>query len=218
MKHCVITGAADGIGQALALRFGTAGYLITGIDRDARFLREQEVEHLDLLIHNAAVGYYGTVQEQSEASIRMAVEVNLRAPIALTHRLLPYVIATQGKIVFISSVAAVLPTPEYAVYGATKAALESFAYNLRPELRGQASIKVIAPGATRTGLHAKSGAQLDRLGWERFPAADLVAAQIVRAIQRRKHFTTLGRANAVARFGGRHAAWLVDRLMARRFR
>ncbi len=34
MKHCVITGAADGIGRALALRFGRAGYQITGIDRD----------------------------------------------------------------------------------------------------------------------------------------------------------------------------------------
>ena len=34
MKHCVITGAADGIGKALAQTFGAAGYTITGIDRD----------------------------------------------------------------------------------------------------------------------------------------------------------------------------------------
>lgn len=33
--HCVISGAADGIGRALALRFAAAGYRITGIDRDA---------------------------------------------------------------------------------------------------------------------------------------------------------------------------------------
>lgn len=35
MKYCAITGAADGIGRALALRFAAAGYGIIGIDRDA---------------------------------------------------------------------------------------------------------------------------------------------------------------------------------------
>lgn len=34
-KHCVITGAADGIGRELALAFARDGYAITGIDRDA---------------------------------------------------------------------------------------------------------------------------------------------------------------------------------------
>lgn len=35
MKYCAITGAADGIGRALALLFAAAGYAIIGIDRDA---------------------------------------------------------------------------------------------------------------------------------------------------------------------------------------
>lgn len=34
MKQCVITGAADGIGRAMAERWGRAGYRIIGIDRD----------------------------------------------------------------------------------------------------------------------------------------------------------------------------------------
>ncbi len=34
MKHVVITGAADGIGRALAFRFGQAGYMITNLDID----------------------------------------------------------------------------------------------------------------------------------------------------------------------------------------
>lgn len=33
-RRCVITGAADGIGRALAIRFGQAGYSILGIDVD----------------------------------------------------------------------------------------------------------------------------------------------------------------------------------------
>lgn len=34
MKQCAITGAAEGLGRALALRFAAAGYAITGIDVD----------------------------------------------------------------------------------------------------------------------------------------------------------------------------------------
>jgi short-subunit dehydrogenase len=33
--HCVITGAASGIGRALAQTYGKAGYMITGVDVDA---------------------------------------------------------------------------------------------------------------------------------------------------------------------------------------
>jgi len=44
MKHCVITGAADGIGKALAQRCGAAGYTITGIDRDAERAAATEAE------------------------------------------------------------------------------------------------------------------------------------------------------------------------------
>lgn len=35
MRYCAITGAADGIGRALARRFAAAGYAIIGMDRDA---------------------------------------------------------------------------------------------------------------------------------------------------------------------------------------
>lgn len=35
MKHAVITGAADGIGRALAAEFGAHGYRVTGIDVNA---------------------------------------------------------------------------------------------------------------------------------------------------------------------------------------
>ena len=34
MKRCLITGAADGIGRALAFRLGAAGYEVVGVDRD----------------------------------------------------------------------------------------------------------------------------------------------------------------------------------------
>lgn len=43
-RHCVITGAADGIGRALAHRFAEAGYAITGIDLDEALAQRTQTE------------------------------------------------------------------------------------------------------------------------------------------------------------------------------
>lgn len=44
MRYCAITGAADGIGRALALRFASAGYGIIGIDRDPELSERTRAE------------------------------------------------------------------------------------------------------------------------------------------------------------------------------
>lgn len=44
MKHCLITGAADGIGKALARRFPASGYAVTGIDLDAERAKQTQQE------------------------------------------------------------------------------------------------------------------------------------------------------------------------------
>lgn len=43
MKHCVITGAASGIGKALAMRFSEAGYTVIGIDKEVERARRAEI-------------------------------------------------------------------------------------------------------------------------------------------------------------------------------
>ncbi len=44
MKHCVITGTADGIGRALAWQYAQAGYRVTGIDIDIDMARQTQAE------------------------------------------------------------------------------------------------------------------------------------------------------------------------------
>jgi hypothetical protein len=46
MKRVLITGAADGIGRALAWQYGRAGYVVTGIDRDLAAAERTRVELL----------------------------------------------------------------------------------------------------------------------------------------------------------------------------
>lgn len=248
--NVAITGATDGIGLALARKYQQAGARLVLIGRRAAetldahlftpdaycqvdLTRPQSVEEilvwlhtnnfaaLDLVIHNAALGYVGPLATQRDESIRHLIDVNLRAPILLTHALYPLVEKTAGKFVFVSSVVAGLPGPEYAVYTATKAALDSFVRNWQIELRAAGSpvqAQVIRPGATRTHLHEKSGADLQALHWDRFPSPDRVAQQMIAATKRGGRALTLGLLNQLFYAGGRAFPALIDYLAVTRQR
>lgn len=241
-KTVLITGATDGIGLALARIYRAQGarpvlvgrrslsdlhpdfftpqtYCRTDLSGDdcadeiERFLQAQEIEGIDLLIQNAGTGYYGPVKEQTRASIRQVLAVNLTTPILLSHRLYPYLEQTGGKMVLIGSVASAIACPDYAVYAATKAALEALGRSLRAELKGRVRVQVVHPGATRTGLHAKIGLTRDRVDWERFSSAERVASKIARAIAGRRPVVTVGAGNRLLRFAGRLLGGAVDGVM-----
>jgi short-subunit dehydrogenase len=232
----LITGATDGIGlalariyvargaQALLLGRRPAGELDPRLFTPERYLQvdlarpelaatvlrtalhERGIARIDRLIHNAALGAYGPPGSVAPDAIADLLAVNVTAPIALTHAALPAVLQAGGAVVFVSSVAAALPTPDYAIYTASKAALEGFARSLRVELGRRARVQVIRPGATRTQFHAKSGVPAGRLRAERFPAPDRVAAAIYRAIESGRREATIGWLNRVAWALGRFAA------------
>ena len=248
MHTVLITGATDGLGLALARRYRAQGSVVLMVGRRpiaaldpafftpenycqvdlalpdaaprvAAWLDARGIRALDLLIHNAGIGYVGDLERQEPDNIRALVDVNLWAPIALSHALFPCLQRAQARCVFISSVAADLPGPRYAVYTATKAALDGFARNWRAELRADGSgvtVQVIHPGAVRTAMHAKSGADPAALGWERFPTPEDVAAAIEAAILRSPRDVTIGAANRLARRAGRTMPGVVDRLVALR--
>lgn len=241
--NILITGASDGIGLALARHYQSrearvfaigrrpADQLDINLRRDycrvdllqpfaiaiiSTFLQQRQIKQLDLLIHCAGVGSYGPVETQSTSQIDAILTTNLYAPIALTHALLPALKAAHGQIVCIGSVAAALPAPDYAVYAASKAALEGFVRSLRVELHNQVGVQIIHPGATRTGMHSKVGAPLEAIGWQHFPPAEHVARQIARAINHGKPITTIGCTNQILYMAGRHLDSLVDHIATRK--
>lgn len=241
----LITGATSGIGLALAQQLAAQGARLLLVGRRpladlaepiftpqtycqadlaqpdcarqvADFLTDQAIERLDLLIPNAGLGYYGDVGAQPPSSVAELLAVNLLAPIRLTHTLHPWLRAARGKVVFISSVATAVPAPDYAVYGATKAALEGFARALRVEWQGQIDVQVVRPGATRTPMHEKSGISLDVMDWRKFPPAAQTAARIAVAIRRPGREVTIGFSNQLLTFAGRNGRVLLDPLLLRR--
>lgn len=239
MRTILITGATSGIGYELARYYAERGARLILIGRkdpaeldpefftpqrycqadlsqpDAAervlaFVNRQRIGALDVLVHNAGIGYYGSVTDQPAESVEQLVAVNLRAPVALTHGLYPCLqSADRPKLVFISSVAAALPTPDYTVYAATKAALDGLAKNLRIEF-DDIDVQLIHPGATRTDMHRKSGVPAGELDTSKYPSAAEVAVQIADVIESNRSQAAIGWTNKLLRWAGTHAARLVD--------
>jgi len=106
----------------------------------------------DLLINNAGMGDFGKFIESDWAKLDKMIQLNITALTHLTHALLPGMKRRQsGAIINVSSLASILPIPDFSVYAASKAYVTSFSEALRLEVR-QDNISVLAlcPGPVHT--------------------------------------------------------------------
>ncbi len=115
---------------------------------------EQEGMEPDILINNAGFGLHGQFSALPLQRQLEMMEVNMSAPVHLTRRLLPNMIARDhGRILNVASAAAFAPGPNMAVYYATKAFLLRFSDALRCELKGTGiSVTTLAPGPVHTNF------------------------------------------------------------------
>ncbi len=184
----LLTGATGGIGQAIARALHARGgkLILTGRRLDvleplaaeldgSRALaidlsRPSEIDRLlaesgeiDILVANAALPAAGRLESFTMEEIDRALNVNLRAPIALAHALVPKMTAhSRGHLLFMSSLSGKSATPGTGIYNATKFGLRGFASALRADLHGSGvGVSAVFPGFIRdAGMFAEAEVKL----------------------------------------------------------
>jgi short-subunit dehydrogenase len=139
---------------------------------------------IDILINNAGLETEGAFVSLPWEAIHETIEVNLVAPMYLTHLVLPHMLGRKsGHIVNIASIGGKCGAPFAATYSATKAGLVEWAQALHLELADTGvHFSTIFPGyITEVGMFAKFGLKPPRLLGSCSPAQ--VANAVVKAIQ-----------------------------------
>jgi short-subunit dehydrogenase len=158
----IVTGTASGIGLASARLLKQQGARLVLWDQNASALSQVaeelaahpipiDVTHADAVIeameqslgylgklngivHAAGILNAGLFDQKDLDSHRRVIEVNLLGTINLAYTALPHLKQTRGSLILLASSSAFYGAPEYTVYGATKAAILSFAQSLRLEV------------------------------------------------------------------------------------
>jgi 3-oxoacyl-[acyl-carrier protein] reductase len=115
---------------------------------------ERTFARVDVLINNAGImpPTLPTLAETDDATFDRLFAVNVKGTFN-TLREAARRLRTGGRIVNFSSSVIGVAFPGYAVYGATKAAVETFTNIMAKELRGRRiTVNAIAPGPTATAL------------------------------------------------------------------
>ena len=170
-KSLLITGGSSGIGASAVRLFAAKGYEVFDLSRrgtipcdvtDEASVQRAVAEvfsrtsRVDVVILNAGYGISGPVEFTDIADVREQMNVNFVGAVSVAKAVLPYLRAQGGgRIVFTSSVAALLPIPYQSFYSASKAAINAFALALQNEVRGfHIYVSVLMPGDVKTGFTA----------------------------------------------------------------
>lgn len=202
-KIAVITGGNSGIGLASAERFSAEGafVFITGrrqaeldaavaqigsnvvgiqsdisslddLDRLFKAVKDQK-GRIDIMFANAGLGELVPLGQISEAHFDHTFGVNVKGTLFTVQKALP-LMGPGGSIILTGSTAGSTGSLAFSVYGATKAAIRSFARNWILDLKGTGiRVNILAPGPTATpGVH---GLVSDK---EREAFADMLASKV----------------------------------------
>ncbi|AXV14738.1 oxidoreductase [Neorhizobium sp. SOG26] len=113
---------------------------------------------LDILVNNAAIALYDTIEKFSVEEIDALLKVNIRGPILASQAAIPYLKAG-GRVVNIGSAGADRIVGDTGtVYYMTKSALQSFTRGMARELGPRdITVNLVQPGSTDTDMNPANG-------------------------------------------------------------
>ena len=147
--------AAGGQAFALAADMGALASIDDMLARLDRELMARTGEaRIDILVNNAGVAPNGTVEQTSEQMFDEVINVNLKGPFFLTQKAIPR-LRDGGRVINISSTAAIRGRPYLAIYGSSKAGHNMLTLSLSNHLGPRGiTVNAIAPGAVETDINA----------------------------------------------------------------
>ena len=185
-KVALVTGGSSGIGLAVAKRFAGEGarVFLTGRrqsqldeavaliggnasavrgdvtdrnDLDALFATvKEQAGKLDILVTSSGVSEHATIDDISEEHFDRAFDLNVRGMVFAVQRAVP-LMQSGSSIVLIGSIAGFIGTPGYGTYGASKAAVRSYARTWTNELAGRGiRVNTLSPGPIDTPMFAEA--------------------------------------------------------------
>ncbi|MEI7790745.1 MAG: SDR family NAD(P)-dependent oxidoreductase [Alphaproteobacteria bacterium] len=170
-KHVVVTGAASGLGLAIARAAEAEGARIIAIDRvaapfaDSRICDiadEEQVKtalsglpRIDAVANSAGIARRARVDEADMADFDAVMAVNVRGTFLISKYALPHMRAHGGAIVHLSSGVATTGTRNRAAYTASKGAVLSLTLNMALDYAAdKVRVNCICPGFVNTPLLA----------------------------------------------------------------
>jgi len=172
-----------------------------------------------LLVNNSGFGDYGPMQQADMDKQLNMIDLNIRAVVDLTARLLPLLLQRGGVVMNIASTAAFQPTPYLATYGATKAFVLNWSLALNEDLRGtKVRAMAVCPGPTRSNFFKRAGfatPPMEAGGFNQLldMTADEVAARALRGLAKGKPLVVTGWKNqCIAFFGSKSPRVWVSRI------
>lgn len=189
-KIALVTGGNSGIGFATCKLLKKKGYIVFLSGRNLKKVQQAaeelgvnfllldmaNMDHirqaacffqsdgLDLLVNNAAVAMFQSIEKITEEDFSISFNINVRGPLLLIREVLPALIKRKGCIVNVSSVIVDNGLANASLYAATKGAIDALTRSLALELAPQKiRVNAVSPGATDTPILQKLGLTSEQL-------------------------------------------------------